>query len=240
MKRFFTYLILSLFPLLLKAGTPNQQQGAVIVFKETEFDFGDVAEEGGYISHNFEFENTGTEDLIIYNVRSTGGGQVADWSKQPVSPKEKGVIKIIYTPKGKYGFFNKICVVSSNDTTNNVILRIKGEIKNIISFPEKEYNFGQVIENTEVSHTFEFYNNYHKPILIEKAEVDNRFNPETRAYVSDYSKTIEPQEKGFVTVVVKPYTWHSTRAVNLLFNYGNEGSHSLFIEWEGVQKGTKE
>jgi len=140
MKSFYTNIILLLFPLLIMAETPTQQQGAVITFKETTYDFGEIIEgggENGIYSCDFEFENTGTEDLIIYAAKSSGGGQVAKCKILGISipPKEKGVITVIYSTRGKVGRFNKSITVITNATQNTVILYIKGEV-----IPKEENN----------------------------------------------------------------------------------------------------
>ena len=99
-----------------------------ITFKETEHDFGKIHEEKGKVSHTFEFTNTGGEPLIINNVRSSCGCTVADWTKKPVLPGEKGYIKASYNPANRPGKFSKTITINSNATNPVVVLRVKGEV----------------------------------------------------------------------------------------------------------------
>ena len=208
-EKIYISVVLLLFPLLLTAQNV-QQQGAVITFKETTFDFGDVfKEDEKVVSAVFEFENTGTEDLIIVQVLCSSTNTSPSWTKTPISPNGKGIITISCDPRSN-GYFHHSATVKSNAIPNPVILHIKGYVarKNdiMLSYTKRDYDFGEMTENTEVSHTFEFINNSNDTLFVEDYPSQELINwqQEQDAYISDYSKIVEPNGKGFVMVVCKP------------------------------------
>lgn len=105
-----------------------QTQTAKITFAEESYDFGKIAEEKGPVTHEFVFTNTGAQPLIIQNVRASCGCTAPDWTKDPVLPGKKGVVKATFDPKGRPGPFNKSITVTSNAENSTVVLIIKGEV----------------------------------------------------------------------------------------------------------------
>lgn len=97
-----------------------------IEFKTTTHDFGTL-QEGDPAVAEFKFKNTGKEPLIIQNVRPSCGCTTPYWSKEPINPGKKGVIKASYGTKGRPGAFNKSITVTSN--AGRQVLYIKGIVK---------------------------------------------------------------------------------------------------------------
>lgn len=106
----------------------SQTQTAKITFAQEVHDFGKIAEEKGPVAHEFSFTNTGAQPLIIQNVRASCGCTAPDWTKDPVLPGKKGVVKATFDPKGRPGPFNKSITVTSNAENSTIILTIKGEV----------------------------------------------------------------------------------------------------------------
>ncbi len=103
-------------------------EGAQIDFKNTEHNFGKIPYQGN-AEYNFTFENTGTEPLVLQNVKSTCGCTVPEWPKEPVAPGESASIKVRYNTRIS-GSFAKGITVYSNAENATVQLRIKGEVEN--------------------------------------------------------------------------------------------------------------
>ncbi len=122
---FFTFSVL---------GSINAQKGAVIEFKEESFNFGKI-EEGPKVSHEFVFKNTGTEPLILSNVKASCGCTTPYWPKEPLMPNEESKILVTYSTNKRSGAFTKTITVSSNATEASKILRITG---NVIKAPEEQ------------------------------------------------------------------------------------------------------
>lgn len=74
-----------------------------ISFESVVHDFGTFDEDGGNVSAEFRFSNTGNKPLEITSVRATCGCTVPEYSREPIAPGENGVIKVTYNPKGRPG-----------------------------------------------------------------------------------------------------------------------------------------
>ena len=75
-----------------------QNSESSIVFLKTTYDFGDIKEADGSVTHTFEFTNNGNSPLIVQDVKSSCGCTTPDWTREPVKPGEKGTITAEYNP----------------------------------------------------------------------------------------------------------------------------------------------
>ncbi len=103
-----------------------QAQG-VLKFNKEVHDFGKVAE-GPLATYSFEVTNTGTAPVVISNAAASCGCTTPEWSKDPIMPGAKSVIKVGYNTSGRPGSFTKTITVTSNAENATVILTIKGEV----------------------------------------------------------------------------------------------------------------
>jgi len=123
-----------LVPVQQKAGKVVKQSAVqakenapktTISFKTLEYDFGTI-QQGDPAEAEFTLKNTGKEPLIIQSVHPSCGCTTPYWSKEPVAPGKKGVIKAAYDTH-RIGAFNKTITV--NSTAGTTVLRIKGVVK---------------------------------------------------------------------------------------------------------------
>ena len=112
---------------ILTMGAADQTKGR-INFENTTFDFGNIRETGGPVSHEFEFTNTGTEPLKINSARAECGCTKPEYPKEEIAPGETGVIKVTYNPKGRPGGFTKVVTVRSTGNPGKVNLKIRGTV----------------------------------------------------------------------------------------------------------------
>ncbi|MEM6846388.1 MAG: DUF1573 domain-containing protein [Bacteroidota bacterium] len=96
-----------------EATTDEKVDGPQITFAEDSKDFGDIVQ-GDKVSHTFEFENTGTEPLILSNVLTTCGCTATAWPREPIVPGASNKIEVSFNSTGKKGRQNKIVTVVSN------------------------------------------------------------------------------------------------------------------------------
>lgn len=96
----------------------------VIKFDKVLHDFGKI-KEGTLATYSFIFYNTGTTPLILSNVQASCGCTTPEWSKEPIKPGAKGLIKAAYNSYGRPGEFQKYITVKSNGGAD-VTLTIKG------------------------------------------------------------------------------------------------------------------
>ena len=101
---------------------------ASIAFKETVYNFGNVREDGGPVSCELEFENTGNGNLVIISATAECGCTTPEFPKQPVAPGKKGKIKVTYNPLGRPGGFDKVVTVRTNGKPGKVRLKVRGTV----------------------------------------------------------------------------------------------------------------
>lgn len=111
------------------AKTPEEGKPA-IEFKEAVYDFGTIREEGGPVSHTFEFVNTGDAPLLILSASASCGCTRPDYPRHPVKAGKSDKLKVTYNPKGRPGEFTKTVTVRTNikGKGKKVTLRIKGNV----------------------------------------------------------------------------------------------------------------
>ena len=102
---------------------------AVITFQKTTHDFGHFTEDKP-VSYKFVFENTGNEPLVIQQAISSCGCTVANFTKSPIKPGEKGEINVTYNGKGKMpGRFKKVITIRTNASNSLARIYITGEME---------------------------------------------------------------------------------------------------------------
>lgn len=126
MKHIFT--LLFAFFVMAVSGASAQ---AVISFQKTTHDFGHFTEDKP-VSYKFVFENTGNEPLVIQQAISSCGCTVANFTKSPIKPGEKGEINVTYNGKGKMpGRFKKVITIRTNASNGLARIYITGDMEEV-------------------------------------------------------------------------------------------------------------
>ena len=128
MKKKLSFVFTFLLAVSIAVSKVATAQSPVLTFETTDHDFGTVKEEGGPISHEFVFTNTGKAPVIINNVKASCGCTTPSWTKEPVAPGEKGTIVAQYNPQNRPGAFRKSITVTSNADPSTSVLYIKGNV----------------------------------------------------------------------------------------------------------------
>ena len=119
---------------------PNSASGtaktgiAKIEFEKNVHDFGKIIQ-GEKVTYAFKFKNTGDANLIISDVSSSCGCTIPKFTKDPVKPGEKGLLRVTFESDNRRGFQNKTVTVVSNTQPNTRVLKIKAQI----IIPERNY-----------------------------------------------------------------------------------------------------
>lgn len=115
---------------LLPAALPALAQEPAITFDETSYDFGTIAEDGGNVSHEFKFTNTGNAPLVIISAKTSCGCTKPSFPKQPIQPGDSSEITVTYNPDGRPGEFDKSVTVRTNvkGRDRKVALRLLGTV----------------------------------------------------------------------------------------------------------------
>ena len=142
MKTIFKYLLPALAAIILThEPTSAQNNLSGLVFDEYEWDFGNINEVDGKVSHTFTFTNTEKTPIILEKVKPDCGCTASNYSNAPVPPNGKGQIEITFDPSQLSGHFNKKITVLSNSGKNRNLLTIKGHVTKKPSSIEDDYPF---------------------------------------------------------------------------------------------------
>ena len=100
-----------------------------IEFEQTSWDFGNIPERGGNVSHDFYFTNTGDAPLVIVTVSASCGCTKPQFNEKPLAPGKREKVRITYNPKGRPGEFIKNAYVRTNaPDQKKVTIKIKGNV----------------------------------------------------------------------------------------------------------------
>lgn len=122
MKKYLLIILTAVFTALAVTAATT----AKVKFATKNHDFGYVRENGGAVTCYFEFENIGTEPLIVISARASCGCTKPTYPKKPVGPGEKAKIGVTYNPANRPGAFDKTVTIRTNAGTS--YLRVKGTV----------------------------------------------------------------------------------------------------------------
>lgn len=109
------------------SGQPSQ--GPDVNFSKTKHAF-DTLQQGPSYEHEFEFVNTGDQPLLINRVKTACRCLTPDWPKDPVKPKDTGIVKVTYFSDNRPGpFFKGIQVYTNIDESPLKILYVEGYVE---------------------------------------------------------------------------------------------------------------
>lgn len=188
-------------------------QKGVLQFENKTHSFGSINEAAGPVTYEFQFTNTGTDPVIVSNVKASCGCTTPGWSKEPVMPGKEGFIKVKYNPANRPGAFTKTLTISSNTNPATLVLYIKGNVSPKPKSPTQAYpkkmgnirlrsdnlNLGRVKVNKIVTKEFSVYNDSEEPVTF----TDKIIAPK-HIQITIEPKTIKPKEKGTIKVTYDP------------------------------------
>lgn len=100
---------------------------AVLSFTEVEHNFGKVIE-GEKIGCIFQFNNTGSGDLVIKRASTTCGCTVPKYDTKPIPPGGSGKLEVVFNTSGYNGIQTKTVTVYSNAVNPVMLLKINAEV----------------------------------------------------------------------------------------------------------------
>jgi hypothetical protein len=130
-KLFYTFaaLLAISFAAFGQDNATGNKKNAGIKFETLQHDFGTIAE-GSDGTFDFQYSSTGSEPLVLTNVRPSCGCTTPSWSTEPVKAGKKSTIKVKYDTK-RIGHFEKTVTVYSNAADSIVTLIIKGTVEKL-------------------------------------------------------------------------------------------------------------
>ncbi|MBO4582224.1 MAG: DUF1573 domain-containing protein [Bacteroidales bacterium] len=94
-------------------GETDNSKMPVISFDKLSHDFGNLMQ-GEKVSYTYHFTNTGKSPLVISSVVPSCGCTVAQFTKTPVMPGDKGDVSINFNTETKHGMISSGVTVQAN------------------------------------------------------------------------------------------------------------------------------
>lgn len=110
------------------ASQPAAAGKSPFVFSEEVWDFGDIMEADGPVSHTFTFVNGGDEPLAIEHVAVSCGCTRPAYTPSPIKPGRNGVFQIEFNPEFRPGRFEKDIQITSGGGRYRNVLIVKGNV----------------------------------------------------------------------------------------------------------------
>lgn len=98
------------------------EKESYILWEKSAHDFGTI-EKGMPVKTVFEFTNSGSSAISISQVKTSCGCTVTDYTKNSLSPGEKGYVKATYNAAREGAFHKKLIVITSLGEQINLSLK---------------------------------------------------------------------------------------------------------------------
>ncbi len=99
----------------------------ILKISEPRHNFGTV-QRGELLSCDFEITNSGTMPLIIQNAEVSCSCTEVEFSKQPLLPGQKSVVRVLFNTKTVYGRQDRVVILQSNAKNSPNKLRYKANV----------------------------------------------------------------------------------------------------------------
>lgn len=140
---FFSFLLtVSIVQAQVKTASPTAtiEQTEVIkpetiLFKESEFDFGKIAQ-GRPVTHNFTFTNTGSTPIVLNNVNASCGCTTPEWSKDTIPAGGSSQIIVGFNAAAEGDFIKPVSITYNGTQTKQLIIKGKVWKTPVTSAPE--------------------------------------------------------------------------------------------------------
>jgi hypothetical protein len=117
--KYIALFFILIIPISIHAQDTISPKGPRISFDEKVKDYGDIVY-GDSISYTFKFTNTGNEDLIISDIKTTCSCTTRKYTEGPIAPGKQGEMTVSFNSKNqdKTGRQRKAITVISNAVNN--------------------------------------------------------------------------------------------------------------------------
>ena len=99
-----------------------------VALSESDFKFGKI-KKGDKVEHVYEVTNTGTNPLVISEVKPACGCTVPDYTKDPILPGQKGKITLKFDSTNFDGLVTKQAEVFANVEKSPIMLTFSADIQ---------------------------------------------------------------------------------------------------------------
>ena len=121
-------LLILIYCLLCYVISCAQEPSKVLVSNELVYDFGQILEKNGKVSHTFNFYNKGDKPVVISDVATWCGCTTTSYAKKPILPGKTATVTVTYSPYNRPGSFSKEMVVLTESGRSYSRVWIKGHV----------------------------------------------------------------------------------------------------------------
>lgn len=151
--------------------------GPGIAFERIEHDFGTVSDIGQYRTA-FAFTNTGTETLVIGEIKAGCGCTIPSLAKKEYVPGESGEIDVVFNPRGKSGSTPRSVRVFTNARSEPYMLTFNSDVRPMFETEQKFLRFGTLSIGEPHTRTLTF--TYQDPDLEVRSVTTNHDDIEAK------------------------------------------------------------
>lgn len=177
---------------------------SAMLFETYEWDFGDIDEADGPVSHTFRFVNISQVPIQIETVATSCGCTYADYSTQPIQGGEEGQVTVVFNPARYDGRVMREVEVLTRDHRNYASLvvwanvnPIPMELENLYPHPlagtvqtnSMRCTFGYIAQGESATKTIRIANLGSKTVSLSAVSTGNRYG-----MTVECPETIAPRE----------------------------------------------
>ena len=198
--------LLTIFTAILSLGTTQAQDelNSAMLFDSYEWDFGQINEADGIVSHVFRFLNVSNNPIQIDNIATSCGCTTALYTTQPVNGGEYGEITVTFDPTRTEGQVLREVEVFTKDRRNYASLMITADVNPIpmgleqiyphllagtVKTNAKRCNFGYITQGETVTRVVRIANVGDNTSKLSVITTGNRYGMSV-----DCPESIAPQE----------------------------------------------
>lgn len=97
-------------------------------FEQVEWNFGDIAEDGGKIEHTFTFVNNTSKPVVILDVTTGCGCTTSSYSRKPIMRGERGEVTVVFDPMNLPGRVTKSASILTSASTKPFVVTLQGNV----------------------------------------------------------------------------------------------------------------
>ena len=115
---------------LCSAGAVSAQTAAQasLKFEQVEWNFGDIAEDGGTVEHTFTFVNNTTKPVVILDVTTGCGCTTTSYSRKPIMQGERGEVTVVFNPMNLPGRVTKSASILTSASSKPFVVTMQGNV----------------------------------------------------------------------------------------------------------------
>ncbi len=185
-----TRILLTICFLMLQLGIYAQP----LKFSNPSWGFGTIEEDGGEVSHTFEFVNSSSSPVVITSVKTSCGCTSTKYSREPIGVGKSSTFEVVYDPMYRPGAFARNISIYTSASKEPVVVSITGNVTPRKKSLSEQYPY-LLGEDVRISSLYSYMQNV-SPASPQQSQIEIINS-------SDKSQTIEfktPNPSGFLNI----------------------------------------